>query len=288
MRKILLSLCLLLTLLTACSSPPRGLSPPGRRTANEHPWAEALRALDPAEAANPAHDVTAVYVRQGNDVYQIRVDLLGFQTANDLALDIKIGDDSTPEAAPLTLHIPSEDSPARITLDPLLATVIVDVPRSSIPSRPRVDVSTPEDEITGLTPDGPVPARTAPLLLAFYDTFAGRFPAEALRSWDGAHSGPRGERHGLKHLLDAVEETQIPIVLLDLKEPENLSALDAMGVLPQIQQLEQDSLLLLPDQPGQEVLFGFSPSQFTWGEIGSRPNIRFLQRSNPHLSLSFQ
>jgi hypothetical protein len=273
MRKILLSSCLLLTLLGACTSPSRG------RPANGHPWAEALRALDPAEAANPAHDVTAVYVRQGNDVYQIRVDLLGFQTANDLALDIKIGDDSTPEAAPLTLHIPSEGSPARITLDPLLATVIVDVPRSSIPSRPRVDVSTPEDEITGLTPDGPVPTRTAPLLLAFYDTFAGRFPAEALRSWDGAHSGPRGERHGLKHLLDAVEETQIPIVLLDLKEPENLSALDAMGVLPQIQQLEQDSLLLLPDQPGQEVLFGFSPSQFTSGEIGSRP--AFVFSSDP-------
>ena len=73
------------------------------------------------------------------------------------------------------------------------------------------------------------------------------FPAEALRSWDGAHTGPHGERHGLKHLLDAVEEYQIPTVLLDLKEPENLSALDAMGILPQIDALANNSLLILPE-----------------------------------------
>jgi hypothetical protein len=145
-----------------------------------------------------------------------------------------------------------------------------------------VDVTTPEDALTGLTP-AEYPQTGYPQtghpqgmsLLTFYDTFAARFPAEALRSWDGAHSGPRGERHGLKHLLDAVEQYRVPIVLLDLKTPASLSALDAMGVLPRIQQMERDGLLILPDQEGQEPLFGLPSSPFSWGGIVSRPTFAF-------------
>jgi hypothetical protein len=281
MRKSL-SFLFLLSLLVAC------LPGPGKRPSqtgsqpDQHPWGAALRALDPADSSSPAHDLTAVYLRQAGDQLQIRVDLLDFQNADDLSLEVKIGDGSTPGADPFTVHIPPVDSPAGIRLDPLLATVIIEVPSSEIPSRPDVDVSTPEDEIIGLALDGPVPAQTAPLLLTFYDTFAARFPAEALRSWDGAHSGPRGERHGLKHLLEAAEEYQVPLVLLDLKAPENLSALDAMGLLPQIQQMEGNGLLVLPDGPEQGILFGFSPSPFTWGGIPlrgtlpSRPTFMFL------------
>lgn len=259
MRKFLLA-CLFLFSLTACLSPPGNLST--ESTSNSHPWAGALRALDPADTADPAHDITAVYLRQAGDLMQIRVDLLEFQSANDLSLEIKFEDASTPPAPSLTIHIPSVDNPARVSLTPLLATVIADVPLSEIPARPRVDVSTPEDEIGGLTLDDPVPGQTAPLLLTFYNTFAGRFPAEALRSWDGAHSGPRGERHGLKHLLDAVEKYQTPIVLLDLKEPENLSALDAMGALPQIRRMQENSLLTLPQIASEETLFGLPLSLY--------------------------
>jgi hypothetical protein len=115
--------------------------------------------------------------------------------------------------------------------------------------------------------------------LTFYDTFSGRFPAEALRSWDGAHTGPRGERHGLKHLLDAVEKYQVPIVLLDLKEPETLSALDAMNVLLRIRRLSDEGLLILPDHPEREVLFGLSPSPFAWDGMASRPT--FVLSNDP-------
>ena len=278
MRKSLL-VFLLLSLLTACLSPP-GEPPTGPATKG-HPWAGALRVLDLADTTDASYDLTAVYLRQVEDRLQIRVDLLDFQTAKDLSLDIKIGDDASPEATPITISIPSEDNPTRITLDPLLATVTVDVPLSEIPSRPRVDISTPEDEISGLTLDGQLPTQFAPLLLTFYDTFAGRFPAEALRSWNGAHTGSRGERHGLKHLLDAVQEYQTPIVLLDLKKPENLSALDAMGLLPQIRGMEQKGTLILPDQnKQQEVLFGFSPSRFSWGGMTSRPT--FVLSDDPN------
>jgi hypothetical protein len=267
MQKSLLGL-LLLSLLTGCLSTAGGAVP--KSDSEAHPWGAALRALDPADTANPAFDITAVYLRQVEDRLQIRVDLLDFQNAKDLSLDLNIGDDSAPGAEPFNIHIPSKDNPAHIALDPLLATVIIEIPLSRYPSRPHVDVSTPEDRITGLTLDGPVPAQKAPLMLTFYDTFATRFPAEALRSWDGAHTGPLGARHGLKHLLDAVTETGVPIFLLDLKKPENLSALDAMGLLPRIQQMEQEGLLILPNQTAGEALFGFSSSPFKWGGMESR------------------
>jgi hypothetical protein len=260
---------LILLLLTACFSPSGNL--PTQPTSEIHPWPGALRSLDPADTNNPADDITAVYLRTEGDDLQIRVDLLDFQAPHQLSLDIRIGDESAPKAIPLDIHIPSEGDTGRVSLDPLLATVTVSVPLSKIPAHPRVDVSTPEDQVTALTLDGPIPTGTAPLLLTFYNTFTARLPAEALRHWDGAHSGPRGERHGLKHLLDAVEEYQIPIVLLDLKKPESLSALDAMGLLPRIQQLEQEGLLILPDQSEQETLFGFPQNTFAYGELSSHP-----------------
>lgn len=273
MRKTPLVFMILL-LLTACLPLPGGFSPsrelPTEPTSKGRPWSGALRSLDPPDANNPAYDITAVYLRTEGDALQIRVDLLDFQAPHQLSLDIQIGDESAPEAIPLDIHIPSESDSARIALDPLLATVTLTVPLSDVPVRPRVDVSTPEDKVTALTLNGPVPTGSAPLLLTFYDTFTARLPAEALRHWDGAHSGPRGERHGLKHLLDAVEEYQIPVVLLDLKKPESLSALDAMGLLPRIKQLEEEGLLILPDQSEQGPLFGFSPNPFSWGGVPSR------------------
>ncbi len=246
--------------LAGCLPPPQ--SPPASR----NDWAAALRALDPPDAAAPAHDLIAAYLRLQDDALQIRVDLLAFQHGDDLSLNVEIGDDAHPEAAPLLIRIPAAADSARLTLDPHLATVIVTLPRWQAPARPRVDVTTPEDALTGLRLDDPPPTQTAPLLLTFYDTFSARFPAEALRRWDGAHSGPRGERHGLKYLLDAAETCQIPIVLLDLKTPENLSALDAMGLLPRIRRMQEDGLLLLPDQPGQQSLFGLPASPFVYGE----------------------
>lgn len=246
---ILIAGILFLTFPTACDSPLAGASQ------SSHPWAKALRALDPTDAPTAAYDLTAAYLRTNNDNLQIRIDLLDFQSPGNLSLDIQIGDASAPETVPLDIHIPSQSESHRITLDPLLATVIVELPLTDIPARPRVDISTPEDKISGLTLAGTIPTQVAPLLLTFYDTFAGRFPAEALRSWDGAHTGPRGERHGLKHLLDAVEEYQVPVVLLDLKEPENLSALDAMGLLLKIESLENQGLLIVPEDDENNLQF---------------------------------
>ncbi len=225
--------------------------------------------LDPSDA-DPAHDLTAVYVRSQDENIEIRIDLLAYQSADELSLDMEIGDEANPQAAPRLIHIPPSADSARFALDPDLDTVTVTLPRSQVPARPRIEVTTPQDALTlsraATYPQSGCPHTTS-LLLTFYDTFAGRFPAEALRSWDAAHSGPRGERHGLKHLLEAAETYQIPLVLLDLKTPENLSALDAMGLLPRIRRMEEEGLLLLPNRPHPGALFGLQDSPFFYGEI---------------------
>ena len=79
--------------------------------------------------------------------------------------------------------------------------------------------------------------------MSFWDVFPAATPAQALRRWDGAHTGPRGERHGLKHILDNAGRYGIPVALLDLKTPASLAALNYMGITPQIQNLASLGLL---------------------------------------------
>jgi hypothetical protein len=67
-----------------------------------------------------------------------------------------------------------------------------------------------------------------------------------------------GERHGLKHLLDASRRSQIPLTLLDLKTPASLSALDALGKMQQIAEMQHQGLLILPDTL-PENYFGVLP-----------------------------
>jgi hypothetical protein len=89
-----------------------------------------------------------------------------------------------------------------------------------------------------------------------------------LRSWDGAHTGPRGERHGLRYLLEAAETHRIPLLLLDLRTLPNLSALDAAGILGEIKVQSDDKLIGYPQQeldpkvfyPNEEVNPDFEPT----------------------------
>lgn len=106
--------------------------------------------------------------------------------------------------------------------------------------------SMPVDHIGPVRSDGMAPGR-APVLLAFWNTFPAYTPAQALRRWDGAHTGPFGERHGLHVLLQNVRRYRVPVVLLDLKNPAWLSALDTVGGLPLVQEMARRSLLVLPD-----------------------------------------
>ena len=92
-----------------------------------------------------------------------------------------------------------------------------------------------------------LPPEQAPLVLTFWNTLPAYSPAQTLRKWDGAHTGPFGERHGLSILLENVSRSSIPVVLLDLRAPSALSALDQLNARPLIKELLADKLLILPD-----------------------------------------
>jgi hypothetical protein len=168
----------------------------------------------------------------------------------------------------LLLVIPAEGEPSmldieqatlstrikpRILRDPALDTLTVVLSRFDLPSKYSLQVFvTPAaehasaDQSAAIASDSPPPPR-APLLMAFSQTFTTTNPAGALRRWDGAHTGPYGERHGLHPLLDAAAATRIPLVLLDLKTPLSLSTLDLTGGLDQIKRMAGNRLLTLPD-----------------------------------------
>ena len=96
----------------------------------------------------------------------------------------------------------------------------------------------------GLFSSNPVPA--ANVILGFWNTLPSSSPAQILRRWDGAHTGPFGQRHGLKTLIDQSQKYQAPLLLLDLDQPETLSALDLLQKLSVVKQGQSTGLLILP------------------------------------------
>jgi len=233
------------------------------------PWAYAdLRRLDPADdTAVPAADLLAVYTRTSGYDLQIRLDLLDLALTDDTRVEVRLWDDALYAQASLVIQIPSfgrtqivqppgVNSPlqVRVSRDPALDTLIISLNHFFIGERYRFDVRTyllssltPADESLDICSDGLPPPTRAPLLIAFADAFPASTPAQALRRWDGAHTGPTGERHGLRHVLDNVERYGVPVALLDLKTPASLSALDFMSQAGKLQRLVEEDLLLLPD-----------------------------------------
>jgi hypothetical protein len=167
-----------------------------------------------------------------------------------------------------------------------LDTVIVSVNKNKLPISLRginiqVFLAPPEsnklaDSIGPFRSDGAPPPR-APLMLAFWNTFSAYSPAQAIRRWDGAHTGPFGERHGLSVLLHAVRRTRVPITLLDLKQPISVSALDYLAVLPLVRELVDDKLLILPDPlPGSPSYPVFPQGLPDWATDQALEDVRSI------------
>ncbi|MGZ6347734.1 MAG: hypothetical protein ACXWNC_09245, partial [Anaerolineales bacterium] len=260
-----------------------------------------LRVLDPVDnAPSPSTDILAVYTRIIGFDLEIRVDLLDLPLIPDYRLQILL--DTLPGGIPgdLVIDLPADSSPTvtpantniipRVIRNPWLDTIIVSVNRRAVPQPFTIKVISyvngepnPIDETAPVRSDELPPIQRAPLALVFWDVFPGATPAQALRLLDGAHTGPRGERHGLKHILDAAGRYAIPIALLDLKTPASLAALNYFGVLPQLQNLSSRNLLILPDvaygDPAATALvfsrrsaagFGLPGSQFAYSPSGFR------------------
>jgi len=269
---------------------------------SQREWTIAdLRVLDPVDdTPSPSTDILAVYTRIIGFDLEIRVDLLDLPLIPDYHLQILL--DTLPGGNPwdLVIDLPANSSPSvtpanpniipRVIRNPWLDTVTVRINRRAIPLPFTIKVVSfvtgepgPIDETTPVRSDALPPIQRAPLALVFWDVFPGATPAQALRLLDGAHTGPRGERHGLKSILDAVGQYGIPVALLDLKTPASLAALNYFGVLPQLQNLCNRNLLILPDvaygDPAATSLgfsrraaagFGLPASQFVYSPASLR------------------
>jgi hypothetical protein len=250
------------------------------------PWtADDLRYLDPAgnndpkvdlkslgQGPSPSVDILAVYTRTIDADFEIRVDLLDLPITPDYNLLILL-DPSPPNADPadwrVEIAILAQGSPTvttrnpnidaskiipRVVRDPWLDTVVVRLNQLYLPKDFKVSVISylssafpPDDYALDIDPGGKHPTARASVLIAFTNTFPAATPAQALRRWDGAHTGPTGERHGLRLILDGVRANDIPVALLDLKTPSSLAALSYLGVLGDLRQISRKGLLILPD-----------------------------------------
>jgi hypothetical protein len=262
----------------------------------DRPWTYAdLRALDTLGAPSPATDILAVYTRTTHLSLDIRVDLLDINAGDKYTLKLALWDNLDFSQNPLKIDISStgmvqtsgirEGMPTiwpRVVQDRRLDTITVTLNRFFIGERYRLDISTYmtdpvrlADEVLNVHSDGLPPVNRAPILVAFWDAFPVFTPAQALRRWDGAHTGPLGDRHGLLHILNGAGQYNVPVVLLDIKNPASLAALDFMGNIPKLKDLYARGLLILPDvvlgKPADMALesshraaagFGLPDSQF--------------------------
>jgi hypothetical protein len=253
---------------------------PAKGLVLQTPWQYAdLRLLaSPAEGLT-SHQLVGLYTRRFQSQEQIRLDFLDFTAELDydlyLALDtISGGSTDLPIQTEidfewdLLLVIPASGSlqafdpdgttieglSLRVVRDPSLDTVVISLNAVRLGESYRIQAFlTPTNSTVVSSSLGPVrsdarPPPRLPVLLAFWNTFSAYTPAQALRRYDGAHTGPASDRHGLRGLLDAVENTRFPVVLLDIKNPASLSALDFASALSRLQNLAAQDLLILPDQ----------------------------------------
>ena len=295
---------LLLLLTCACAESP-----------TDRAWVYAdLRALGTLDAPTPDTDLLAVYTRTTSLSVDIRVDLLDINPGDKFALKIVLWDDRDFSQNPLTIDLSNAGriqtsgiragQPAilpRLVVDPYLDTITVYLNRTFIGDRYHLDVSSYTsdptllaDEIQNVRSDAQPPAERAPVLLAFWDDFPVTTPAQALRRWDGAHTGPRGGRHGLTNILNAVIHTGVPVALLDIKNPASLAALNFMGNVLELQDLNAHGLLILPDvafgEPADIALdinrraglgFGLPVSQFLYSSSNAASAGTPMTRSGP-------
>jgi len=245
-------------------------------------WQAAdLRGLEKPGLPNPDFDLIAAYARQTATDLELRFDLLGSPDPSGydvyLALDTTPGEGSSQvldfismPGWDLLLHFPARGLPRaisadgrpaavrpRILRDGLLDSLTVRISRSSLPANlqqvsfqaflTRPGETVVADMIGPYPLSGAPPSGQAQVFVVFWDALPAATPAQALRRWDGAHTGPYGQRHGLSVLLRASSSAGVPVAVLDLKEAARLSALDALGGLSFIRDLQRQNLLLLPD-----------------------------------------
>jgi hypothetical protein len=277
---------ILAMLVSACNP----ASAPEARPDHLHDWKSVdLRWLNPAvEAISDPDALVAFYFRSSGSDLEFRLDLLDLQ--NPLAFDLYLALDTQPGGSSqlpfgaisdlgwdILLVFPANGQPAailpdggtsnrllpRIIRDPFLDSLLVQANLTGLPgdvntlhaqaflTKPGAAIAFSQTPPVAFSSPVPTPAR---LLLTFWNVLPAATPVQALRHWDGAHTGPSGQRHGLAVLLRASQRWKIPIFLLDLKSAPSLAALELLGALPWIQTLELSRLVELPQYASGDPL----------------------------------
>lgn len=245
-----------------------------------------LRAFDPPDAPDSDLDVTAIYLRQRDQQLQVRLEFIDLPIQPEVTLFIAVntrtgGASALPGMEAETgfewdylLEIPQSGHPASYShaLEPVkdvrlsvyrnlqLDTLTINLWQPALPGtggcadcRVALQVFVRRDSTNTIADSTEVvrstgePPPQVPLLMAFWNTFPAYTPAQTLRRWDGAHTGPGGERHGLSRLLHAALRTGTAVMLLDLASPEWLSAVDYLDGTNLLRKLQDKDLLILPD-----------------------------------------
>lgn len=301
-RKCLILAFLLVYILTGCSKvvqPPSIPDPLAEWKYKDILW------MDDLDASDPGQDLFAVYARQYTRQLQLRVDILDLPAIPDTQLHFTL------DVLPVGTKPENGSLPKRIIVEAVygLEPVVVQAqgqPDSNLIAEIfwqtdldfAVLVLTSEQfrntRLKGIqvscypSGDGNLadsttwiansPIRSdqeAGVLLAFWDVMPGYSAAQTLRRWDGAHTGPFGQRHGLRYLLEEIENTRIPVILLDGKNPTSLAALYYLGQLERFQNLARQGLIILPDisvGDPQAALKGLEVSRTAGRNFGLDPS----------------
>ncbi|MCD4674197.1 MAG: hypothetical protein K8R77_16155, partial [Anaerolineaceae bacterium] len=307
--RILFIALLFLSTITACAQ----IDPPISAAPAETAWLyEDLLLLDPVDVSDPdSPDIFALYYHPAEEGWaQFRLDLLekGLDSQSiylaldtnpggtkqlprefgktkykwDILISLHIAESGWQAEAYQSLDHPIDDLSVIVENNPESHSLIISFPADYLSPNPSQtivqaiagDQDTIVDLTTAVPLDTPPPSK-APLLLAFWDILPSNTIAQILQRWDGAHTGPYGARHGLTRLLTHAEENNIPLALLDFKQPGSLSGLSLLQQTNRIQQMEQQGLLILPDVGATDpalslqaagmsrtlsLAFGFGPS----------------------------
>lgn len=238
-----------------------------------------LRVVDPSDISQATRDVIGFYYRDLGKNIEFRFDLLDLDpdTPTGLILafnhgypgtyQLPFGLRSANDWNQLLVLLPDgriffldekfqhiADTKVSVVRDTTLDAVVIKIDKAAlinISPKTSVEIFSIGNDFLSFDELGPIllsgpPPEPIKVMIAFWNTFQSETPAQALRAWDGAHTGPASTRHGLKALLDAVEVSGIPVYLLDLRSHQHFSVLDFMGVLPRIQSLEAKGLIILP------------------------------------------
>lgn len=259
MPKIAVLLLIICLAVTACQP-----SPITAAASSAAVWRYAdLATLDALDASEPEGEILAAYARLTRLDLEIRLDLL--ETKHPLSYELSCQLDFGAGNSWKIIFPPESSEPVvqtsqgstlvkpRLTLDTEMDTLTLRLSRAYLPNLSRLIITAAIskngsllDSTGAFTLQGQPPAR-APLLLAFWDALPAATPAQALRRWDGAHTGPYGQRHGLAVLLQAAREAGgVPLALLDLKKPGSLAAVHLLGNEPDLRAMEKRGELILP------------------------------------------